>query len=297
MKHLTAMKHIHLARITLLSAALLFTLAGCETMKGMEIGGVKLAPLVNAGEKLAKTGPTSEQEESQLGRHMAGTLVGIKRLDNNSQEQRYVNRVGRWLSLHSSRPALQWRFGVLDDQDVNAFAAPGGYVFVTRGLLDMLDNEAELAGVLAHEIAHVTYQHHLKAVRSNNLMGAAMDMGMFLGDAATGGNAGNTERAFAERAVNASRTLYARGLDKGDEYQADAEALRLMMLSGYDPYAFVAVMQKLDARSAKDSGMALLLQTHPSPANRLTAISQVMATLPLTGPQATLPERFRQEVR
>lgn len=286
----------HRVTCTLLAAALL-TLSGCEVVKGMEVGGVSLAPLANAGEKLAQTGTKSDQEETQIGRHMAGTLVGVKPLARDSREQRYVNRVGHWVALHSSRPNIDWRFGILDDNDVNAFAAPGGYVFITRGLLALLDNEAELAGVLSHEIAHVTYRHHLNAVRNGNLMGAALDVGMFIGDAATGGKAGSTERDLAQRAVNASRTLYARGLDKGDEYEADAEALRLMTLSGYDPYAFVVVMQKLDARSTRDSGMALLLQTHPRPADRLQAMGEIMETLPVTGPQATLPDRFRQEVR
>ena len=290
------MKTLNRFSCTALAAALL-TLGGCEVIKGMEVGGESLAPLANAGEKLAQTGSTSEQEETQIGRHMAGTLVGIKPLLRDSHEQRYVNRVGLWVALHSSRPTVDWRFGILDDNDVNAFAAPGGYVFITRGLLALLNNEAELAGVLSHEIAHVTYRHHLNAVRNGNLMGAALDVGMFIGDAATGGKAGSTERDLAQRAVNASRTLYARGLDKGDEYEADAEALRLMTLSGYDPYAFVAVMQTLDARAARDSGMALLLQTHPRPADRLQAMADIMESLPVTGPQATLPDRFRQAVR
>lgn len=279
-----------------LLASSIVLLAGCEVLKGMEVGGVDLTPLANAGEKLAKAGPASPQEEMRIGRHMAGTLLGASKLSHNVQQQRYVNRVGRWLTLHSSRPLLDWHFGVLADDDINAFAAPGGYVFVTRGLLNILDNEAELAGVLAHEIGHVNEKHYLVAVRNNNLVGAALDIGMLAGDAATGGNASAAERDLGQKVVNASRQLYARGLDKGDEYDADAAALRLMTLSGYDPYAFVAVMQKLDARSGNDSGMALLLQTHPRPADRLKAMTGLLASLPVTGSQATLEARFRREI-
>ena len=280
-----------------LIAASILSLAGCEELKGMQVGGVDLTPLANAGEKIAKAGPTSQQEENQIGRHMAGTLLGASKLSHNTQEQRYVNRVGRWLTLHSARPYLDWHFGVLADDDINAFAAPGGYVFITRGMLNLLDSEAELAGVLAHEIGHVNEKHYLAAVRNTNLMGAALDVGMLVGDAATNGKAGANEREFGQKVVNASRELYARGLDKGDEYDADAAALRLMTLAGYDPYAFVSVMQKLDARAANDNGMALLLQTHPRPADRLKAMNGVLASLPLTGPQATLDARFQREVR
>jgi predicted Zn-dependent protease len=282
--------------LTTLAASLLL-ISGCEMLRGMDVGGIDLTPLADAGEKIAKAGPASAQEEQQIGRHMAGTLLGASPLSKQIQQQRYVNKVGRWLTLHSSRPQLDWHFAVLADDDINAFAAPGGYVFITSGLLNILDNEAELAGVLAHEISHVTQKHHLAAVRNNNLMGAALDVGSLVGDAATGGNSSTVQRDIGAKIANASRELYARGLDKGDEYEADNEALRLMTLSGYDPYAFVVVMQKLDARSSNDSGMALLLQTHPRPSDRLKAMNSDLASLNITGPQATLEQRFRREVR
>lgn len=291
------MKQINSA-IKLAVALSATALLSCAEMRGIQVGGYDLTPLADAGEKLAKSSTTTpEQEEMEIGRHMAGTLLGASPLDRQTQRQRYVNRVGRWLSLHSSRPHLDWQFGVLADADVNAFAAPGGYIFVTDGLLDMLDNEAELAGVLAHEIGHVTQKHHLAAVRSNNLMGAAMDVGAFLGDAATGGQASAQQREFAQRVVNASKQVYARGLDKGDEYEADQEGLRLMTQAGYDPYAFVAVMQKLEARTGKDSSMALLLQTHPRPADRLRAMDKSLADMKIPGNLATLEKRFQQGVR
>ncbi len=279
---------------TTLSALLL---TSCAEMQGMNVGGYDLSPLAAAGEKLAKsTTGASPQEEYEIGRHMAGTLLGASPLDRNSKHQRYVNRVGRWLSIHSSRPELDWHFGVLADDDVNAFAAPGGYVFVTEGLLDMLDNEAELAGVLAHEIGHVTKKHHLNAVRNNNLMGAAVDVGAFLGESASGGKVSAQEREFASHVVNASKQLYARGLDKSDEYEADDEGLHLMTQAGYDPYAFVAVMQKLDARTGKDSSMALLLQTHPRPSDRLQAMNRTLGKMDTPDNLATLEKRFRQEL-
>ncbi len=281
--------------LVLLTAVLLMS---CAEMRGMNVGGYDLTPLADAGEKLSKsTAGTSEQEEDDIGRHMAGTLLGASKLIHQQQQQRYVNRVGRLLALHSTRPNLNWRFGVLNDNDINAFAAPGGYVFITSGLLNMLDSEAQLAGVLSHEIAHVTHKDYLNAMRSNNLLGAALDVGAFVGSAATQGKTSATEREFAQRVVNASKQVYARGLDKSDEYAADQEALHTMVQAGYDPYAFVAVMQKLEARTSHDSGMALLLQTHPAPADRIAAMSSTLENLSVPNNVQTLENRFQQSIR
>jgi predicted Zn-dependent protease len=285
-----------ISRLTILLASGL--LMSCAAMRGVNVGGYDLTPLADAGDKIAKsTAGSTEQEETEIGRHMAGTLLGASKLSRQQNQQRYVNRVGRLLTLHSTRPGLTWHFGVLNDSDVNAFAAPGGYVFVTSGLLNMLDSEAQLAGVLAHEIAHVTHKDYLNAMRSNNLLGAALDVGAFVGSAATDGKMSSTEREFAQRVVNASKQVYARGLDKSDEYAADKAALDLMTDAGYDPYAFVAVMQKLEARSARDSGMALLLQTHPSPTDRLAEMSTTMDTMRVPSTVQTLEKRFQQSVR
>lgn len=296
MRTLSAFKSPLTTGLAVVLTTLLLT--SCAAMRGVNVGGYDLTPLADAGDKLAKsTAGTSEQEEAEMGRHMAGTLLGASKLSRQQQQQRYVNRVGRLLSLHSPRPQLNWHFGVLNDDDVNAFAAPGGYVFVTSGLLNMLDSEAQLAGVLSHEIAHVTHKDYLNAMRSNNLLGAAVDVGAFVGSAATQGKMSGTEREFAERVVNASKQLYARGLDKSDEYAADQAALETMVKAGYDPYAYVVVMQKLEARAAKDSAMALLLQTHPSPTDRLENMSSTLDTMHVPATAQTLDKRFQQNIR
>src|SRR6185436_10299133 len=92
-------------------------------------------------------------------------LLGASPLVNDPNLQNYVNRVGKWVALHSDRPNLPWRFGVMEDDDINAFATPGGYILITRGLLMRMRDEAELAGVLGHEITHVVEKHVLKTMR------------------------------------------------------------------------------------------------------------------------------------
>src|SRR5579859_6825435 len=118
-------------------------------------------------------GNVPEADEVKIGRQIAGNLLGAAPLVKNPALQAYVNRVGRWVASQSERPDLKWTFGVIESRDVNAFAAPGGYVFVTQGLYRLLRDEAELAGVLAHEIAHVNKKHHLKLLQKSQ----AIDVG------------------------------------------------------------------------------------------------------------------------
>jgi predicted Zn-dependent protease len=96
--------------------------------------------------------PLTEAQEIQLGHGIASNLLGAAPLLDNKQVQSYVNQVGRWVSLQTERPDLPWEFGVLDSNDLNAFATPGGTIFITKGLMQHLTNESELAGVLAHEM-------------------------------------------------------------------------------------------------------------------------------------------------
>ena len=118
------------------------------------------------------TKDVNEKQEAEIGAEYAAVLLGASPLLANPEVQRYVNRVGRWLSLNSERPDLNWQFGVLDTGTVNAFSTPGGYVLISRGLLERLHNEAELAGVLAHEVAHVVKKHHLTAMKKGKGMEA-----------------------------------------------------------------------------------------------------------------------------
>ena len=106
-----------------------------------------------------------EPEEIAIGKDVASRLLGAAPLVADPALQRYVNSVGRWLAAQTERADLPWQFGVLETPHLNAFAVPGGTIFITRGLLAQMRNEAELAGVLGHEIVHVLRKHHLKAIQ------------------------------------------------------------------------------------------------------------------------------------
>lgn len=226
-----------------------------------------------------------EKQEIEIGREIASTLLGAAPLVQNDAMQRYVNQVGRWLALQSERPDLPWQFGVLDAPQVNAFAAPGGFVFITRGLLERMKNEAELAGVLAHEIVHVLRKHHLKAIQKNaqaNLAADALSAAMR-----------DTNSAMRQKLVGFGTEMFARGLDKSDELEADRLGIVIAARAGYDAYGLPSVLQVLQAMNPEDSGLALMFKTHPAPAERLGAVETLQPVLDAYSAQPQLEERFR----
>lgn len=210
-----------------------------------------------------------EPKEIEIGRQLAAVLLGSKPIHGDMALQAYVNRLGRWISLHSGRPNLPWAFVVIDDGGYNAFAAPGGYVFVTKGLIDRVRDEAELAGILAHEITHVTSRHHLVALRAKAQAGLLTQ----LAASQLRNNAGGWVSA---QMLALGRNLYASGLDQQDEFDADRHGIVLATRAGFDPYGLAAALQQLRTATPDDPLFALSLSTHPAPQQRLDRIEVAM---------------------
>ena len=217
--------------------------------------------------KALLSGKTSPEEEARIGQQIAGNLLGAAPLVKDDNLQRYVNRVGRWVSLQSERPDLAWHFGVIDSDDLNAFAAPGGYVFLTKGLYRKLKNEAELAGVLGHEIGHVIRKHHLKLLRKSQGIAA---IGGFLGGKM------KDENQLVQNLIGNGAEIVARGLDKDAEYEADRIGVVLTARAGYDPYALPAVLAEIGHVAKGDKSVSLLFKTHPLPEDRLGQLSEAV---------------------
>lgn len=237
---------------------------------------------------LGATKDVNEKQEAEIGREYAALLVGAAPLLANADVQRYVNRVGRWLSLHSERPDLDWQFGVLDSDNINAFATPGGYVLITKGLLARLTNEAELAGVLAHEVAHVVKKHHLTAMRKGKGMEAGANvLSMYLEQG------GQRSAAAKEKLVGGMKEIMLRGLDKDDEFEADRMGVVIAGRAGYDPFGLPSVLQMLQSLNPKDSTLSLMFATHPDPGSRLDALDRAMgARLDPFASQPQAAERY-----
>ena len=235
--------------------------------------------------------PKSEAEELAIGQQWAAMLTGAAPLLADEKVQRYVNRVGRWVALQSERPQLAWRFGVLDSDNLNAFATPGGYVFITKGLLARLQNEAELAGVLGHEIAHVVQKHHLAAIQKGGGIGIGAEL------ISKFGLSGTQHADASNKLLGGAKEVMLRGLDKSDEYEADRMGVVLAARAGYDPYGLPTVLQTLESVAADDASVALLFQTHPAPGARLDALDEAIGDqLENLADRPQLADRFHAQL-
>jgi predicted Zn-dependent protease len=208
----------------------------------------------------------SESEEITIGRQIAGNLLGAAPLVKDDKLQKYVNRIGRWVATQSERPDLPWHFGVIQSEDVNAFAAPGGYIFITLGLYRTFQSEADLAGVLGHEVGHVVRQHHLKILQQSKWVEA--------GSKAISKQVGGNDKV--QQLIGSGAEIVARGLDKDAEFEADRIGIVLATRAGYDAYGLPTVLQLIGHAAKDDDRVALLFKTHPLPEDRLNKLDTAM---------------------
>lgn len=213
------------------------------------------------------------EEEVEIGAGLTAGLLGAAALVDDKKLQRYVNDVGFWIAAQSKRADLPWRFGVIDSAGVNAFAAPGGYVVLTLGLYQLLENEAQLAGVLAHEIAHVLRKHHLKALQDSMQREFWSDLSIDVAGDAVGGR---EEREIMRQLAESGLQLYTTGLDRRYEFDADLRGVVLMARAGYDPYAFLDVLTTIDSISPDALELEVFMNTHPPVAERLDTLARKM---------------------
>ncbi|MDI1300019.1 M48 family metallopeptidase [Methylotenera sp.] len=205
----------------------------------------------------------SKAEEIALGREITGNLLGAAPLVKDEALQKYVNSVGRWVASQSERPDLPWHFGVIESDDLNAFSAPGGYVMITKGLYRKMTNEAQLAGVLGHEIGHVVAKHQLKVLQKQQLLNiGASFLSKKLGK----------DNKIISKAIGSGAEISARSLDKDAEFEADRLGLSYATRSGYEPFGLTDVLQILGQTNPNDNSVALLFKTHPLPDERLASL-------------------------
>lgn len=291
--------HNIVSRSALIAAfASLAACQGMEALEGVNIQGVDLTPLASASRNINAMSEKTENEEQVIGANTATLLLKQAPLLDNAAVQAYVNQVGNWVAQNSERPDLPWRFGVLANPAVGAYAAPGGYVFITSGMLAQMDNEAELAGVLAHEVAHVVQQHHLQAIKQQAQAGLLSNLGNFALQAhqATSGSTvadAQTTQKFDSLVTN----LYTRGLDRGDEYEADAMGAVIAARAGYDAYGLASVLQEMGTMKQDDAALVTFLKVHPNIGDRLSHLQptyQYLDRFSANGSQLTLDQRYQQ---
>lgn len=230
--------------------------------------------------------------ERAIGESLA--LEGLQRFGNpvkNEALQRYVNLVGTAVAANSKRATIPYQFAVLDSPVQNAFAVPGGVIFVSRALVSILNDEAELAAVLAHEVGHLAAKHALKSTqRAQLLQGAGT-----ITAASVGGSKG---QKFASAIGDMQTVLFDKGLDKEMEYEADAAAMETTYRAGYDPSAMIRVLEKLQKLEASSKDMkGSWFSTHPPLAERIARLQAQLQKYPDYSSLASVRDRFAKTAK
>ena len=234
----------------------------------------------------------SEEQEIALGRQSDPEIRREMGVYDDPQLQQYVSAIGMKLARASERPNLPWQFTVVDSPAVNAFALPGGYIYITRGILPFLDDEAQLAGVLGHEIGHVTARHAAQQYTSQTGAGIGLALlSIFVPEA-------RPYQGIAEQAAGLLFLKYGRD----DELQADGLGVRYASHSGWTPsgvQGMLTTLTRLDKASGSTKGVPNWLSTHPAPADRVqkvdAAVREALTTTPASS-LATNRDAFLQRI-
>ncbi|HEX9160670.1 MAG TPA: M48 family metalloprotease [Thermoanaerobaculia bacterium] len=206
----------------------------------------------------------TEDEEADIGRVVAARILATYHLAKNDKVQQYVTLVGNTVAAYSTRPTLEWHFAVIEAPFVNAFSAPGGFIFITTDALKQMHSEAELATVLGHEIAHVTQKHILKEIKRGNTISAGVDLAK---ETSAGSSFLNDEMGEKISKI-AYDKLFTTGLSRRDEEEADTIGTEIAAAAGYKAsefLTFLEALQKLEGTSQ----MKMLISTHPRPEDRI----------------------------
>lgn len=221
------------------------------------------ADLIFGGIRVLQISNVSDSQEVDLGKGINDQLVksGQIKLYRNSALNAYVNEIGQALAANSSRPNIPYTFQIVEDDAVNAFATMGGYVYVTTGLMEAADTEAELAGVIGHEIGHITEKHAVEQMRQ-----AAIAQGI------TGALSQSQNR---ERLIGIGTQLaWQLPNSRRAEYEADRDGFATMGRVGYDQEGMVSFMRKLVRQGSPPE----FLSTHPDARNRVNALQEQLET-------------------
>jgi len=281
----------HLRRLALLLLAALPGLWGCAAATGLvsiaAVGGTKA---VQASREI------TDSEEYYVGRAVAARILSTYPLYQNPALTEYVNEVGQTVARKSPRPNTYkgYHFAVLDSEEINAFACPGGTIFITRGLLATCASEDELAAVLAHEVTHVVDKDGINSISKARWTEVWTSMGT---EAARqyGGVAGNLVNLFEGSIDDVFKSLVVNGYSRSAEYAADAGSVKISMAAGYDPGALARVLAKIEAKQKPGAGG--FYKTHPPASERL---AKVKAEAPKEAPpaaEATRTQRFQKIVK
>jgi len=245
-----------------------------------------------AGSAIGKTFESiTPEQEYYIGRTVGAVIINKYRAYDNETANRYLNLLGQSLAQFSDRPETfgGYHFILMDSNEINAFSAPGGLVFISRGMLSCCKNEDALAAVLAHEIGHVEHQHGLQAIKKSRLNSAFTILATESAKQFGGQDLKDLTTAFEGSINDITSTMMNSGYARSCEKEADKSAVEIMKRTGYDPNGLTAMLMEMK-KQLKPNGLDFA-KTHPSPDSRIADITQWI------GPyqQVTMP--IKRQVR
>jgi predicted Zn-dependent protease len=250
---------------TLFLISLVFCLCGCATVYNPATGRKEMILITSA-------------EEVQIGRSFSQEIIKKEKPPlQDAAKQRYVQQIGQRIVAANDRKDIVYQFTVLDSPDLNAFALPGGFVYIYRGLLEKVD-EDELAAILAHEVGHIAAKHSVKQLQ------AALGYNVLLGAALVG--LGAKDPGLVESMAGLSNTVYtllSRGYSREDEFFADKLAVKYTSGAGYDPQGMVRVLELLNKDAGPSGRVFEILSTHPRMVERIDRVKKEIAALATAG--------------
>ena len=224
----------------------------------------------------------TNEQEYYIGRAVAANILAVYKLQNNVPAlTSYANQICNALIVNSERPEIYngYHVGILDSDEINAFATPGGHIFITRGLVKCATSEDTLASIIAHEIGHILLQHGLKAISQSRdaAEGKKQVLGLtqYLASSAGYGNSAQVIDLFGDVVGDALNTMVSKGYSRDQEYDADGKALELLSLAGYQPSSLLDMLRALEKNQPGTKGG--FNSTHPSPAQRIENVQKKLS--------------------
>lgn len=288
----------------------LLHLSGCKAIEslgeiGCQVGQAtgtmteeQAESLSRVSKAVAKTfADITPEQEYYIGRAVAATVLKAYPAYDSPEANRYLNILGQTLAQASDKPETfgGYHFLLLDSDDINAFAAPGGLIFISRGMVRLCRTEDDLAAVLAHEVGHVQHLHGLRAIKSGRLTSALTTLAIEGAKSFGGKELGELTAAFEGSISDITTTMMNNGYSRSFEREADRAAVKIMRRVGYDPRGLVAMLKEMK-KDLKPGGLDFA-KTHPDPNDRIKDIEKEIGFSTLFAPPPVRQERFQRNLR
>lgn len=284
MKEKTSVVKYHLFLSVAVAAALTVLFSSCASMGTVAQIGAAIGQasgkidsntanaIVKSGEAIGKAyEEITPEQEYYIGRAVAANILATYKLETDRPALvAYINKICNALVINSDKPEIYngYHVNILDSDEINAFATPGGHIFITRGLIGAAVSEDTLAAVIAHEVSHIQLQHGLNAIKNNRKTQAAL-VTLASGASVAAGNYNLSEvvDAFSDSINEIITTMVTNGYSQTQEFEADTNAMKLLALAGYEPSSLIDVLRVLEKTQSSHPGG--FNKTHPSPTQRI----------------------------